>query len=263
MKKLLLSLFLFLANYAFANENLAIVIANEWYADESLSGAGSDGLKVSNALTSNGYETVLLKNVNKKEILENISSVLEKNKKIKNVIVFYTGHGVELSDDGFFWLPVESSIQGLTKENVKKDGISLIYINKLMKSKNIENVFIFNDACRIYTKDELNKVSKSKVDIGIKVKGILLNSFSTSKDMTAMDTNILTGESGSVYADIFTNSILNKKAVGLILEDMELNVLNKSQKVENIWLSNQLNDFVIYSKETGKIKVFDGMSKWK
>jgi TPR repeat protein len=124
----------------------AVVIGNNAYRDsqyQSLKSAVSDATAVSNILkTRYGYQTSLVLNASRLEMLTALSDMRAKLKPEDNLLVYYAGHG-ELSSNGAtgYWVPTDASA------NNSKSWISNAAISDIIASMPAKRVMVVADSC--------------------------------------------------------------------------------------------------------------------
>jgi len=124
----------------------AVIIGNNTYRDAeypSLKSAVSDATAVSNVLkTRYGYQTTLVLNASRLEMLTALSSVRDKMKPEDNLLVYYAGHG-ELSANGAtgYWVPTDGAAQNA------KSWISNAAISDILSSLPAKKIMVVADSC--------------------------------------------------------------------------------------------------------------------
>lgn len=124
----------------------AVIIGNNTYRDAqypSLKSAVSDATAVSNVLrTRYGYQTTLVLNASRLEMLTALSSVRDKMKPEDNLLVYYAGHG-ELSGNGAtgYWVPTDGAASN------SKSWISNAAISDILSSLPAKHIMVVADSC--------------------------------------------------------------------------------------------------------------------
>jgi len=124
----------------------AVVIGNNTYRDAqypSLKSAVSDATAVSNVLkTRYGYQTTLVLNASRLEMLTALSAMRDKMKPEDNLLVYYAGHG-ELSSNGAtgYWVPTDGA------GNNAKSWISNAAISDILSSLPAKHIMVVADSC--------------------------------------------------------------------------------------------------------------------
>ena len=124
----------------------AVIIGNNTYRDAeypSLKSAVSDATAVSNVLkTRYGYQTTLVLNASRLEMLTALSSVRDKMKPDDNLLVYYAGHG-ELSANGAtgYWVPTDGAAKNA------KSWISNAAISDILSSLPAKKIMVVADSC--------------------------------------------------------------------------------------------------------------------
>jgi len=121
----------------------ALVIGNDTYqAYPSLRSAVADATTVASLLKSRyGYETRLLTNANRFEILSALNDLREQLKEEDNLLVYYAGHGELDSGRQGYWLPVDAQTERPTS------WISNRAVSDILTTMNAKHVLVIADSC--------------------------------------------------------------------------------------------------------------------
>ena len=124
--------------------NFAVVIGNNSYQDpgyQTLQSAVSDATAVSQVLKSRyGYQTSLLLNASRLEILTALNTMREKLGPDDNLLIYYAGHG-ELQGRQGYWIPVDA------KDNTASTWISNAAISDILTTMKSRHVLVVADSC--------------------------------------------------------------------------------------------------------------------
>ena len=121
----------------------ALVIGNDAYnAYPALKSAEGDAKAISAVLKSRyGYETHLLTNANRFEILSALNDMREQLKDNDNLLVYYAGHGeIDTSRQGY-WLPVDAQADTPTS------WISNRAVSDILTTMEAKHVLVIADSC--------------------------------------------------------------------------------------------------------------------
>lgn len=122
----------------------AVVIGNNSYRDAAyvpLKSAASDATAVSNLLRDRyGFQTSLLLNASRLEILTALNDMREKLGPNDNLLIYYAGHG-ELDGNQGYWVPSD----GATGNS--KTWISNSAISDILNTMSIRHVLVVADSC--------------------------------------------------------------------------------------------------------------------
>lgn len=122
----------------------AVIIGNNTYRDanyQTLKSAVSDATAVSNVLQKRyGYQTTLVLNASRLEMLTALSSMRDKMKPEDNLLVYYAGHG-ELNGATGYWVPTDGAA------NNTKSWISNAAISDILNSLPAKKVMVVADSC--------------------------------------------------------------------------------------------------------------------
>jgi Caspase domain/Sel1 repeat len=122
----------------------AVVIGNNTYRDKeypSLQSAANDATAVANMLkTRYGYQTKLVLNGSRLEMLTALSDMRSQLKAEDNLLVYYAGHG-ELSGATGYWVPSDGAAKN------PKSWISNAAISDIISSMPAKRVMVVADSC--------------------------------------------------------------------------------------------------------------------
>jgi hypothetical protein len=123
----------------------AVVIGNNTYRDTagypSLKSAANDATAVSNVLRDRyGYQTTLVLNGGRLEMLSALNDMREKLKPEDNLLIYYAGHG-ELAGSQGYWIPVDASAGN------NKTWISNAQISDILNTIQAKHILVVADSC--------------------------------------------------------------------------------------------------------------------
>jgi hypothetical protein len=131
------------ANLRLGN-NYAVIIGNNTYQDASyqtLKSAASDATAVSQVLKARyGFQTDLLLNASRLEILTALNTMREKLGPDDNLLIYYAGHG-ELQGRQGYWIPVDA------KDNTASTWVSNAQISAILTTIKSRHVLVVADSC--------------------------------------------------------------------------------------------------------------------
>jgi len=121
----------------------ALVIGNDAYqAYPALKGAVSDATSVAGLLKAHyAYETRLLTNANRFEILSALNDLREQLKEEDNLLIYYAGHGEVDSTKQGYWLPVDAQAEQAGS------WISNRAVSDILTTMNARHVLVIADSC--------------------------------------------------------------------------------------------------------------------
>jgi predicted phage tail protein len=124
----------------------AVVIGNNSYRDSnyaSLKSAGSDATAVSNLLRSRyGFQTSLLLNASRLEILTALNEMREKLGPQDNLLIYYAGHGeIDAAGKQGYWVPSDG-VAGNSKTWISNAAIS-----DVLNAAQAKHVLVVADSC--------------------------------------------------------------------------------------------------------------------
>ena len=140
----LILIFVFSLN-CYADKRVALIIGNSEYCSEgyeSLTQPANDADAFNKALKSLGFETILLKNGNLKDMRQSLSKFASILDGADAAVFYYSGHGNSL-DHNEYLVPAKTKFDNVAYES---QFLSLNSIERLMKQSKFS--FIFYDACR-------------------------------------------------------------------------------------------------------------------
>lgn len=89
-----------------------------------------------------GYETRILRNVGKKEIIQTLNEIAAEAKADDSVLLFYAGHGYLMDDTQMgYWIPIDGSVK------TAANWISNSDISKLLSAINARQLILVSDSC--------------------------------------------------------------------------------------------------------------------
>jgi predicted nucleic acid-binding Zn-ribbon protein len=121
----------------------ALVIGNDTYQTyPGLKGAVADASAVAGLLKSRyGYDTRLLTNANRFEILSALNDLREQLKDEDNLLIYYAGHGeVDAARQGY-WLPTDAQLEQ------SSSWISNRAVSDILTTMNAKHVLVIADSC--------------------------------------------------------------------------------------------------------------------
>lgn len=124
----------------------AVVVGNNSYRDSNypaLKSAANDATAVADMLRKRyGYETSLLLNASRLEILSALDAMREQLKPEDNLLIYYAGHGeINAADGQGYWVPSD----GVAGNN--KTWISNSVVSDLLNTIQAKHVLVVADSC--------------------------------------------------------------------------------------------------------------------
>jgi uncharacterized caspase-like protein len=123
----------------------AVVIGNNTYRDAAgypaLKSAAHDATAVSNVLRDKyGYQTMLLLNKGRLEMLSALNDMREQLKPEDNLLIYYAGHGELVGNQGY-WIPTDASAAN------NKTWISNAQISDILNTIQAKHILVVADSC--------------------------------------------------------------------------------------------------------------------
>ena len=135
-----------LANVAYANEKLALVVGNGSYAEGGLKNPVNDARDMTAVLISKGFEVKLILNGKLRQMEDEIRHFTEQLKGAgKTGLFYYAGHGIEMNGENYI-LPVDVNIQNESDVKYASVNVGRI-VDGMSNAGNGLNIVIL-DACR-------------------------------------------------------------------------------------------------------------------
>lgn len=124
----------------------AVVIGNNAYRDTgfpALKSAASDATAISNLLHDRyGYQTTLLLNAGRLEMLTALNEMREKLGPQDNLLIYYAGHGeIDASGQQGYWIPADAAVGN------NKTWISNSAISSVLNAMSARHVLVVADSC--------------------------------------------------------------------------------------------------------------------
>lgn len=252
MRKISLCVFCFVLScfFLFAEERHALVIGNSAYEGSPLKNPVQDSNSVAQVLTEIGFETTLLQNATKQNMLDAIKNFSKKAEKSDTVLFYYAGHGIE--NDGInYLLPID--VGRINQDDAPFYAISLDYIlEQISYAKAKTNIMIL-DSCR---DNPMLKGSRSLT------RGLVV-----VQNPPAMDSFIMyatapgqTASDGDGVHSPFTESFLNNiKTPNIEIEQLAKKIRQDvriaTKNTQDPWTSSNLSNnfyFVSSNNETNR-----------
>ena len=121
----------------------ALIVGNDTYTTyPALKSAGGDAKAIAGVLKARyGYDTRLLTNANRFEILSALNDMREQLKAEDNLLVYYAGHGeIDAARQGY-WLPVDA------QQNQPTSWISNRAVSDILTTMDAKHVLLIVDSC--------------------------------------------------------------------------------------------------------------------
>lgn len=137
----------------------ALVIGNNTYQYyPTLQTAVNDAEETAKILREKyGFDTVLLKNANRFDILSELNKLRESLKPEDNLLIYYAGHGeLDETNDRGYWLPVDAAPGDTT------NWISNVSISDILNTLAAKHVLVVADSCYA---GKLSQAAVPRVDV--------------------------------------------------------------------------------------------------
>lgn len=222
---------LFSLPYAESASRVALVIGNSDYKIGALKNPVNDANDIAEVLSNLGFEVILKKNVDRREMVAAIRSFGKKLSGSQIGFFYYAGHGVQI-DGANYLIPVKINFQ--EEYEVEFEAVQVTRIFQAIKSAGNATNIVILDACR----DNPFKKSTRKFAKGLArmdaPRGTML-AYATAAGHVAADG---TGRNGT-----YTEALLrNLQDPNLDVRDMfnktGLDVEKKTNRQQTPWVSN-------------------------
>ena len=214
-----------------ANERrVALIIGNNAYHDAPLKNAANDADAMSRVLRDTGFDIILIKNADRRNMFSAIKEFSRKLKKSDLGLFYYAGHGVQVENSNYL-LPVDVKGNDLQDaDDLRYTAVPLNEIMDQMRDASTNNIIIL-DACR--DNPFLAKLSRSTSRGLAKVTTPASTSilYSTDPGNTASDG--VRGDNG-----VFTNRLIESiQKTGLelveVMREVSTNVSQDTNGVQH------------------------------
>lgn len=193
----------------------ALIISNEKYRNfPPLETPVNDARRVERLLHDKyGFETVLLTNANRYEILSALNTLRERLNENDNLLIYYAGHGeLDRINERGHWLPVDA------ERSNTANWVSNTDITDIINAMSVKHVMVVADSC--YS-GSMTRSSLARMDVGMsfKAKRRWLEIMSMARSRTVLTSGGLQpvldrGEGNhSIFADAFLNALENNDTV--------------------------------------------------
>lgn len=136
------------AAYAANAKKAALVVGNAAYqANEKLKNPVADAKLTANTLNKLGFETTLLIDRSSVQLKSDLDTFALAAKGADIALFFYAGHGIAVENVNYL-VPVDQRLATLKSVDLKRDGISLRWVESLLAQANAAVSVLVVDACR-------------------------------------------------------------------------------------------------------------------
>lgn len=202
------------ANTSLGNYHALVIGNNTYKYFPTLQTAVNDAEQTAKLLREKyGFNTTLIKNANRYEILSELNKLRETLKPEDNLLIYYAGHG-ELDDvnDRGYWLPVDAAPGDTT------NWISNVSISDILNTLAAKHVLVVADSCYA---GKLSQAAVPRVDVEMSpdAQQEWIRIMSKARARTAMTSGgvqpVLDNGGGghSVFAGAFLESLASKNGI--------------------------------------------------
>lgn len=134
----------------------ALVIGQEFYAGNGLSGAATDARRVAQTLAADGFSVRLMLNAHRESFVSALSELRDRSFPPGSLIlIYYSGHGaISARDLSIHWFPLESTPDGMSEASLASDSWNLsAWLESLPSSFHESRLWVISDACLVTPSD--------------------------------------------------------------------------------------------------------------
>lgn len=133
---------------ASAPKKVALVIGNAAYAsNEKLKNPVSDATLTVNSLKQLGFATTLATDRTAAQLKSDLQTFSLAAKDADIALLFYAGHGIAVDNINYL-IPIDQRLSTLKSLDLKRDGVSLRWIESVLAQSNAQVSVLVIDACR-------------------------------------------------------------------------------------------------------------------
>jgi hypothetical protein len=124
---------------------IALVIGNSEYKNRPLKNPINDAKDIADTLRKSNFKVIELYNADQAEMRETINQFSEKLVNYDVGLVYYSGHGIELSGRNYF-IPINAQIN--SEDEIPRQAFDATEIVEKMSRSNVKTSIFIIDACR-------------------------------------------------------------------------------------------------------------------
>lgn len=169
-------------------KRLALIVGNKDYVrpDSRLDNPVNDARDMAEALSSAGFDTLLVLNATQREMKKAVDNFGSKLEEYDVALFYYSGHGIQYNQENYL-IAIDASLKEYT--DIEYDCVALGRIMGKMKASRVKNNIVILDACRD------NPFPKTLGSRGVVSKGLVIPNnppgtvviFATEEGSTADD----------------------------------------------------------------------------
>lgn len=175
-----------------ANTRLALVIGIDDYLHApNLSNARRDAALITDTLTSQGFETTLLLDADRRSIYQAVQDLGARATEVEAVALYFAGHGIQIDGTNYL-IPADATLS--SELELRSEAVSLDLIMRELERAPISMIFL--DACRdnpfaeqlrADTRSETRSLGVSRGLAVVRPTGDMMVAYATSPNMVAAD----------------------------------------------------------------------------
>lgn len=202
------------ANTSLGNYHALVIGNNTYQYFPTLQTAVNDAEQTAKLLREKyGFNTTLIKNANRYEILSELNKLRESLKAEDNLLIYYAGHGeLDETNDRGYWLPVDAAPGDTT------NWISNVSISDILNTLAAKHVLVVADSCYA---GKLSQAAVPRVDVEMspEAQQEWIRIMSKARARTAMTSGgvqpVLDNGGGghSIFAGAFIETLASKDGI--------------------------------------------------
>lgn len=175
-----------------ANTRLALVIGIDDYVHvPNLSNARRDAELIGDTLTSQGFETTLLVNADRRAIYQAVQELSARAAEAEAVALYFAGHGIQIDGTNYL-IPADAALR--SELEMRSEAVSLDLVMQEMERAPISMIFL--DACRdnpfaeqirADSRAETRSLGATRGLAVVRPTGDMMVAYATSPNMVAAD----------------------------------------------------------------------------
>jgi Tfp pilus assembly protein PilF len=215
------------------SQRQALVIGNDSYPDNSLSNARNDAKAVADSLSSLGYATTLKLDVDRKGMIDAVSTFSDGLKPGDTVVLYYAGHGFQVDGENYL-VPIDFKVR--SPEDAKHQGYSLSGLLDKLISHGATTQVVILDACRNNPFLATRSLRGGWAGTGTSAGTFL--AFGTSPGSTASDDP---GDSHGLFTkDLLKHLTTSPLDVEQMFQEVRQDVISDSKGLQVPWTASSL-----------------------
>ena len=216
-----------------AESRKALVIGNSNYMVKPLTNPVNDANDITQILTGIGFQVTKLTNASRSEMRNAIDHFGKEIKNIDTALVFYAGHGVQVSGKNYL-IPIDADIK--QEHQVEDRAVSLNNILGYMKNSGSKVNIVLLDACRDNPlKSAFRSTSRGLARVDGPTGTYI--AFATAEGKVAADGN---GRNGLFTSKLLKHIPTPNLSLDQIMTKVRVEVMDESQNEQVPWSNSSM-----------------------